>query len=369
MKKRIMVPVIILAIVATLGIVRMKRVREKNSAPLLASVPMAVQTAAADSGSVSTVRHLLGEVIGGEEARVAPRIMARVLSVAVRQGAVVSEGQVLATLDGREQQDGYDAADAALQAARIAARTQAEATARDKVLFEAKAISREQWDRSRTLEAALDAKLVAAEKNLKRAGTRLSYTRVTAPVDGVVADRLADPGDLAVPGKPLIDIVKQTDVRVRGKLPQEDLPRLAPGQLLTLASGETSCTARVTRVFPTTDADHLAVFEADLDAPPPAFVAGLAVGIDISLASSAGISVPASALLEGEDGTWVFKVENQRVHPVSVDVLASGDERAVVRGEVAAGDQVVVARPSRLMMLTEGQSVRVIPREAGHETR
>ncbi len=361
MKKRLMVLAIALVLVVGLGAVRLKRMRQKNAAPLLVSVPMAVQTAPADTGTVSTVRHLLGEVIGGDEVQVAPRVMARVLNIMVRQGSVVTKGQVLATLDDREQQDGFDAAEAALGAARIAARTRADATARDSILFEAKAISQEQWDRSRTLEAALNAKLVAAEKDLKRAETRLSYTRVSAPVDGVVADRLVDPGDLAVPGKPMIDIVNQTNVRVRGKLPQEDLPRLAPGQSLTLAAGETNCTARVTRVFPATDANHLAVFEADLDSPPATFVAGLTVGIDISLASSTGISVPTSALLEGDNGTWVFRVEKQRIEPVRVDVLAAGGGRVVVRGDLAVGDQVVIARPSRLMTLTVGQEVRTTP--------
>lgn len=361
MKKRLWIPAIALVIVATLGTVRMKRVKQKNNSRLLESVPMMVQTAPVDTGTVSSDRHLLGEVMGGDDVQVAPRVMATVLKVMVREGNTVTKGQLLVALDDREQCDGLAVASAALQAARIAARTQVDATARDKVLFNAMAISREQWDRSRSLEAALNARLVAAEKDLKRAQTRLSYTRLTAPVDGVVADRMVDPGDLAVPGKPLIRIVNQANVRVRGTLPEEDLAHLATGQRLTLAAGETTCTARVTRVFPATDPNHLAVFEADLDAPPTPFVAGLTVGIDISLASSVGISVPVTALLEGENGTWVFKVKRQRIDPVKVDVLAAGRERAAVRGDLAAGDQVVIARPSRLMLLSKGQRVGTAP--------
>jgi len=360
MKKRLGIPALALIIVASLGTVRMKRAKEKNDAPLLEAVPMTVQSARVDTGTVPVVRHLLGTVIGGDEVQVAPRVIARVLNVLVREGDTVTKGQLLVTLDDREECDEADAARAGLEAARLAARVQVDATARDKVLFEAKAISQEQWDRSRSRKAALNADRISAESNMKRAETRLSYTRVTAPMDGVVADRKVDPGDMAVPGKPLLRIVNQSDVRVRGALPQEDLAKLAIGQRLTIAAGETTCDAEVARVFPAADRTHLAVFEVDLDNAGTTFVAGVTVGVDIRLASSTGLSVPVSALLEGENGAWVFRVENQQIEPVAVDVLATGRDRAVVRGGLGVGDQVVVARPSRLMLLSRGQKVRLV---------
>ena len=277
----------------------------------------------------------------------------------VREGERVSRGQLLVELDGREQQDSFDAAEAGLDAARIAAQTQAEATVRDQVLFEAKAISQEQWDRSRSLAAALDAGLATARKNLEQARTRLSYTRLVAPVDGVVTARLVDPGDLAVPGKPVLGVVQQDDVRVRAKLPQEDLARLQIGQTLTLTLGETTVTAQVSRIFPAMDRNHLAVFEADLAGPPAEFVAGATVGVDIAFASAEGLSVPVSAVLDGRNGTWVFKIQDGKVLPVPVTILSAGSERIAVNGSLGVGDQVVTARPSRLMMLSEGEPVRI----------
>jgi len=358
MRKRLPIIVVILILVVGLGVVRMKRVKQKNNAPLLKVVPMVVETARVNHQTVTNGRHVLGEVMGGDEADIAPRIMARVLAVKVRQGDHVTRGQLLAVLDKREQQDGFDAAKAGLEAATIATQTQAEATARDKVLFEAKAISREQWDRSRSLAASFDAKLAVAHKNMKQARTRLSYTRLTAPVDGVVAERMIDPGDLVVPGKPVLKVVRQSDVRVRAKLPQEDLERLAVGQTLTLTLGGTTTTATVTRIFPAMDRSHLAVFETDLANPPAAFVAGATVGVDIAFASAEGLSVPVSALLDGQNGSWVFKVQDDKIVPVPVKILSVGSNRIVVSGELTVGNQVVTARPSRLMMLSKDQPVR-----------
>ena len=62
--------------------------------------------------------------------------MAPVVEVRVREGEAVTAGQILALLDGREQQDAVDAARDGLEAARVAAEAQRDATARDKTLYE-----------------------------------------------------------------------------------------------------------------------------------------------------------------------------------------------------------------------------------------
>ncbi len=365
MKKRLPIIVIALVIVAGLFAVRMKRVQQKNNSPLLKSVPMTVQTDKVARQTIASGRHVLGEVIGADEAEIAPRIMAQIIEVEVREGQTVTKGQLLAVLDKREQQDGFDAASAAMDAAQIGADTQRDATARDKVLYDAKAISQEQWDRSRSLAAAMNAKLAAAINGLKQAKTRLSYTRLTSPVDGIVAERLVDPGDLAVPGKPALKIVRQTNVRVRGKLSQEDMGLLGIGQPVALTANDVTINAAVSRIFPATDRNHLAVFEVDLNNPPASLVAGMTVGMDISFASAEGLSIPVTSLLEGENGNWVFTVRDQKIHPVKVQILSAGSDAVAVSGDLNVGDQVVTARPSRLMMLSEGQTVQLAQQGGG----
>ena len=174
-KNRIVGIVVVFAIAAGLFLVRAKRVRQKEGAPLAKEVPVAVQTARVVEGQVVRSRHVLGTVIGAEETSLAPQVMARVLEVNVREGAVVQTGQVLA---------------------------------------------------------------------------RLGYCQLAAPTNGVVARRLADPGDLAVPGKPLLQLVSQQTVRVRASLPPEDFTGLHLGQPVTLKTDRASVDATVSRVFP-----------------------------------------------------------------------------------------------------------------------
>lgn len=351
----------VVGMVVALVLVRMKRVKERDSAPLVKEVPVAVQTAPVRQGKVVHTRHVLGIVVGAEEIEVAPRVMGQVLEVRVREGAKVQEGDLLVHLDEREFEDAVAAAEAALASASVAYHVQHDASARDRRLFEVKAIAEEQWDRFRAAEAAAKAQLDIAEKRLDQAKTRLSYCRITAPADGLVARRLADPGDLGLPGKPLLKLVRQQTVRVRAELPAEDLAKLRVGQSVTLTLNDLQVAAKVSRVFPALSAAHLAAFEADLSDPPAGFVSGATVGVEVHLSAAAGLSVPTDALLEGDRGAHVFLVRDGRVHPVAVKVLDRSLDRVVVAGDLKPGENVMVARPARLMTLAEGMKVAETP--------
>ena len=356
-KKTIIGVVVIIAIVAVLVIVRAKRVRQKEDAPLVKEVPVAVQTARVSEGKVVRTSHVLGTVVGAEETDLAPQIMSRVLEVKVREGAVVAAGQLLARLDEREFQDAVTEAEATLAAAEAAYQAQRDTTARDKKLFTVKAIAQEQSDHSQAADAAASAQLESAKQRLNLARTRLGYCRLVAPTNGVVARRLADPGDLAVPGKPLLQLVSQQSVRVRAALPPDDFAGLHLGQPVMLKTDRASVDATVSRVFPAMGDSHLASFECDVTNPPPGFVSGATVGADVQLSSAEGMVVPTDALLEGDTGTWVFAVDNGVVKPVQVEVLDRSLEQVAIKGGVRAGESVIVARPSRLMTLADGAKV------------
>ena len=172
-KKRIIGIVVAVLIVVGLILVRVKRAHEIANAPLVKEVPMAVQTAVVTEGRVVRTSHVLGRVIGAEETDLAPQVMARVLEIKVREGAVVQTGQLLARLDEREFQDAVTAAKAALASAEVAYQAQRDATARDKRLFEVKAIALEEWQRSQAAEAAASAQLETAKQTRHPAQTFL----------------------------------------------------------------------------------------------------------------------------------------------------------------------------------------------------
>jgi RND family efflux transporter MFP subunit len=233
------------------------------------------------------------------------------------------------------------------------------------VLVNARAIAREQWDRSQAslalsrarLEAAR-AQLTAARRGLDSARTRRGYAVILAPFDGIVSARQVSPGDLAAPGKPLVTVVGGRGLLVRVKVPAESLAGISVGATIRVETAGVWQSVLVSRVFPAMDAARLATFEADL--PESSLVPGSTVSVEVSQSAVAGLFVPGDAILESEKAQVVFVIADGRARMVPVRVLANdaaGD--AVVTGALREGDVVVVGRPSRLMLLTTGAAVRI----------
>ncbi len=371
-------------VAAALVAVRARRIEQKEAAPLVRQPDPVVAVATVRQGRVTRVRHVSGTVVAAQEARVAPMIMARILDIRVREGDAVRAGQVLAVLDDRELADamaqagaGLGAARGAVAAAEAAWEAQRSTTDRDRVLHEAGAISDEQWERSQTALRAAEARLETARAELRRAGkrrdqarTRQGYARLEAPFGGMISARLADPGDLAVPGKPVLAVARGGDLRVRAQLPVEDLATLAVGQRVVVGIGADTLAARVSRIVPAAGQAGLAVFEADLPRAPRTFVPGATASVTVDLGGAEGLAVPLAALLDGERGTWVFVVEEEgagpeeggrrgTVRPARVRVVSRSADRAVVDGDLAEGNRVVVAQTSRLMTLYDGMAVAI----------
>ena len=359
MKRRLILIPAAAALVVGAAALHHLRLKQKEDAPLAAEPVIAVRVAPVTVERVINSRHVLGTVLGADEAAVAPRVMAQVVSIDVREGDRVHAGQALATLDDSEARDAVSEARAALAAANAAYVAQHDATARDRTLFEAKAISQEQWDRSLAADAAGTSQREAASKRLDSARTRLAYFHIVAPADGLVARRLADPGDLALPGKPLFKFVRQSSVRVRADLPPGDWPALHPGLPVVLSVGAERVQVAVSRVFPSMGENHLATFEADVPNPPATLVSGAAVGVDVQLSAADGLAVPASALLESDKGAFVFTPSNGVVRTVKVRILERSPQTVLVEGNLHAGEPVIVAEPSRLMTLTGGMKILV----------
>lgn len=110
-----------------------------------------------------------------------------------REGQFVQKGQLLFQLDPRPAQ-------AQLSAARAQAQLAASDLARAESLLKAQAISREEYDTKRAANEV-------AQATVRARALDLEFTRVTAPVSGVVSDRRVDPGNVISGGGSTADIL------------------------------------------------------------------------------------------------------------------------------------------------------------------
>jgi RND family efflux transporter MFP subunit len=352
--KRVVGAVVLLALVAA-GIAVIRR-KEQNLAlaepPALLAVPVhvAVVRDGAVEGRIATAALVQSETVATLSAQVAGAL----LDVRFREGDSIRKGDILARVDPRVLDDAVVAAEARTVAAHEELAKQQAIFERDTVLFQNDAIARQALDVSRAQFEAARAAGVGAERGLGSARILRSYADVAAPYSGIVTARLAEPGDLAAPGRPLFTIQVPGPVRLISKLSQESLARLAVGDAVTLESAGQTLAATISRIYPALDAAHLGTVQTDLAAAPFGLSPGAAVSAAYATHARRGVTVPVAALLRGTDETLVIRVRGGKADPVPVTVAGDNGIEAVVSGGVAAGDTVAVGLPSELMALTAG---------------
>jgi HlyD family secretion protein len=161
--------------------------------------------------------------VEADQYQISPALAGRITDVAVVEGDKVTKGQLLVQLDGaamklqlQQAQQGVVAAKAALTNARDDG-TSADVT-------------------------AAKARVKQAEAAVKLAQVQLSYTRVTAPRDGVVTSVVANVGQNAAPGKTMITVIDTGSLFVRIFVPETGIGNVVLDQSARLSTDSSSTT-------------------------------------------------------------------------------------------------------------------------------
>lgn len=286
-------------------------------AHLSVSAQTAVPTHTVQNVSGSQQGYTLDGVIEAiKQSVISAQASGRIAALLVKAGDKVRAGQVLATLDDNEAQVGV-------------VRSQAQVNQADAELRNAKA----QFERTRNLQgqgfvsqAALDTaqsqyKAAQAVRDQAQAGVRMAgisqgFTKVTAPFDGWVLQTLAQAGDLAVPGKPLLSLYAPQPLRAVVQVPASRVAAVrAALQVAILVQGDTSEVQGVTPLnrleVPSFDpVSQTSEWRFDLPAKEAAtLIPGQQIRVRFSAAESAGsqkLLLPSSAIVRRGELTAVY---------------------------------------------------------------
>lgn len=337
--------------------------RPSGAAPERAAGPPPVPVAAATAAraDVPVLLSALGSVTAYNTVTVRTRVDGQLVRVLFREGDVVTSGDVLAQIDPRPFQVQLEQAQAQI------ARDEAQLAnarldlSRYALLWEQDSIARQNVDAQQATVKQLEAAIGMDQSAIDSARLNLTYARITAPLSGRLGLRLVDPGNVVSAGDTtgLVVITQVQPIAVIFTLPEDALPTVLPriragaklpvdafdrGGAKHLASGvvetldnqidQTTGTVRVKAVFD--NRDH-AMF-------PSQFV-------NVRLLADtrrAQIVVPATAIQQGPDGPFVYRVEQRKavVHPVTV--VSTDAERTAVANGVAPGDIVITEGFDRL---------------------
>ena len=174
----------------------------------------------------------VGTLKAASRTEISARVLASIDVIRVHAGQTVIAGDVLIELDRRTLEAQLSQAQASLVAAQ-ATHEQAEIDHKRAVaLSEKRAISQAEVDQRRADLRVTGAKLRQAEQAASEAEVMLSYTTIKAPKDGMIVDRLAEQGDMARPGEPLLVLYDPTSLRLEVPVMENLAVDLKPGDEL-----------------------------------------------------------------------------------------------------------------------------------------
>ncbi len=385
--KLIGVLVVVVIIVAVIFLVRFRKrqLASQHAAKVYATV---IRTAKAHTGSLRLSGRYLGEIVPMTENAVASKLSGYVVEIGVDDGDRVTAGEILVRIDDREINRRIDeleaqvrqarATVAALQAKlpglRAALTTTTHIHTRDQALYRAKAISREELDISdknhqlalaevRATESSIQAARasVAALENRKRGQqVLLDYAVIRAPFSGLVSRRLMSVGDLAVPGKPILTLVRPEDgVKVVVPLALEDFSRVKTGSGVVLRLGKQRMEAKVSSLYPSTDPRNLGLCNIRLAGTPFQLPYHSRIEVLLAMDEVRGLVAPIGCLVHESGGSAVVRIDSDKhVHIEPVELLGETDRAFCFKSErIHDGDVLAVGRESRLMRLYAGQLV------------
>jgi RND family efflux transporter MFP subunit len=357
--------------------------RDPETSPAPTAAPISVKVARVTTGDIAGTFEAGGVVQARTTATIMARILAPVQEVRVAPGDRVRAGQLLIALDARDltahaqgAQAGAIAADqgvtaaASEQQAADAALALARAThERIASLHAKRSATAQELDNATGALRAAEARAAGAAARAQAAvstvdsaraastaaSTTASFARITAPFDGIVTEKMVEPGNMAAPGTPLLRLEDtrgfRLDVRVdESRIGQVSLGAVVPVVLDSGSGGQpTTVQGTVAEIGRAVDADARA-FLVKISLPDgEGLRSGMFGRAQFTGRARQGLTVPADALVHRGQVTSVFVVEQDiaRVRLVNV----SGTE---VRAGLTEGDIVIVAPPPNL---TDGSRV------------
>jgi RND family efflux transporter MFP subunit len=307
---------------------------------------VSVRVATAQRQTAVVVEEVVGTIRPKQQARLEAKVAGRIEQIDAVPGQEVRQGQLLARLAHEELRAKLDQASAVREQAENDLRRYTE-------LFARSAATPAELD-------AVQARARVAEAAEAEARTVLGQAEITAPFSGVVTRKLAEVGDLAFPGRAIVELEDPSALRVEAAVGESLIDRIEPGQRLevSLPTLDAPLTGTVTEIAPAADpASRTFVVKLDLPRTP-----GLRAGAFARVAVPAGrtevLRVPAAAVVRRGQLEYVFVAERGKARLRLVRTgKRYGDEIELVAG-VEAGEAVVAAGAPQLR---EGQPLQIEP--------
>ena len=317
-------------------------------------------------------------------------ITGRVMTLAVDQGDVVEQQQLLAQLDDTE----LKASLAEVEALYAKTRLEIESTQREialnkeqydlnrltyeryKKMLKTHNVSQEQFDQVKSamlkskisletakIKLALSKSEVSrVEQSIKVVQAKLDYTQLYSPVAGLVIERLVEKGQSVAPAQPVVTVLDPNSLWIRAYIDERISGPIKVGQtaFITLRSmPKTPFEGTVKRVdFQSDRVTQERVVYIGFNQPLASFFLNEQAEVRIlaeTLSSAKTLPMETFATYKERSGVWINRDSKARFIPLNI--LASDHDHFVFEGEVSEADEVLVMAKNK-KPLFDGASIK-----------
>ncbi len=277
--------------------------RKKRSAPA-----HLVETATASYKQVSIEKTLPGTLEAVHEVQIYSQHQGLLTSLNFYEGDRVKQGDIIATLDDALIQAELNKALAVFKQSKLNVK-------RLEKLARRKLASDDEIAKSQT---ALD----IAQADLKLNKIKLSHTKITAPFNGVISQRLTEPGNVIPLHTHILSLIDSKHLKARLYVSELLLPLIQQHDQVTIkidALGDQFFKGQVIRHHPTIDADtRRGIIEVSLNPVPSGAVPGQLIRVTLKTSSKTRLMIPFDAVRHDNTGAYVYLIENNKAKRVYI---------------------------------------------------
>lgn len=293
------------------------------------------------------------------------RVPGKVTKRLVDVGQSVRAGQALMRIDATDLAHVITTQTQNVEAARAKAEQASADEARYRGLVGTGAVSASTYEQIKATADAAKAQLAAIEAQAQVAKDEGDYSTLVADADGTVVETLAEPGQVVAAGQTVIKLAHAGPREASVSLPETLRPALNSIVRATVYGQNESVSARLRQLSDAAD-PVTRTFEARYVLEGRESNAPLGATVTIALSEirdSSLLAVPVSAITDRGrgPGVWSFNERSSTVSFKSVNVVALGDEDAILSGGVQPGEKIVALGAH---LLSDGQQVRVATEKA-----
>jgi len=306
---------------------------------------VAIRVQAVESKPHIATEEVTGSVRAKLHSAVEAKLAGRIEKMHVVPGQLVKEGEVLVELDAREM-------GAKLDQAKAVCEQSERDLQRYTALIANKVTTQAEFE-------AVQSRNRVAKAALAEVQTALGYMTIVAPFGGVITRKWVDVGDLATPGKTLLEVEDPALLRFEADVPEAIIGSLEAGAKLPVQIGAVEVVGTVSEIAPSADAQSR-TFLIKLELPQ---TRGLRTGqfgrVAVPVSETSVLRIPVSAVFQRGQMEIVFVIHNGRAQLRLVKTgKRFGDEVELVSG-IEGKEPVAVEKVS---LLTDGQRVEVQPK-------